>query len=136
MVLLILDRTFRINKFLIIIEILQIKNCLFVFYLAFSGMSFHEIITFKLFFLIWHNSRHPKQKSRPKMFHPEMGMRVTRSGVKLTGMEVVRMGHSMLRRWVGSSHVRWKVGARGLGNTPRSVPTEKMCKSSRGMRTE
>jgi hypothetical protein len=70
------------------------------------------------------------------MFHPKMGMRVARSGVKLTGMEVVGMGHSMLRRWVGSSHVRWKMGARGLGNPSRSVSAKKMCKSGRGMRTE
>jgi len=64
-----------------------------VLYLSFSGMPFHEIITFKLFFLIWHNSRHTEQESRPEVFHPEVRpVGVTMSWIELTRMKVMRVG--------------------------------------------
>ena len=68
-------------------------------------MSFHEVITFKLFFLIWNNSWHSKQEPWPEMFHAKVRLRVTR--IELPGVHVVRMrGHAVLR-W--APEMRWKV---------------------------
>ena len=71
-------------------------------------MPFHQVIWLVFFFLIRNNSRHFKQKPRPRRFHSQMRMKVRVVGWKSMGTGEER--GMMTRGWMSRGWVSWRRG--------------------------